>query len=378
MSDPSVPPQPATSPSATSPSGDQPDAMRLSRRYVTRLSAAVALIVLTCVALLVPVPYVTMKPGPAFDTLGDFDGTPMFTFGKGVKTYPTDGTLDFTTVSVTNSQARLRFGDVVRAYFSDDVAVVPRSLLYPEGTTQEQSQAESAAQLDSSKDASKVAALRAAGYTVDGVPQVATVSPDGAAKGVLRKGDLVLAVDGTKVASASATVEAVGDREPGDDVAITIERKGKRSTVDITTRPDAADPSLPRIGVGLGTKYDYPISIDNNVGRQIGGPSAGTMFALAIYDKLTPGALTGGLKIAGTGEITAEGVVGPIGGVQQKIAGAHAVGAKIFLVPKANCAEAVDGDTHGLKLVEITTLKDAISSVKALAEDRSAKVPTCR
>ena len=81
------------------------------------------------------------------------------------------------------------------------------------------------------------------------------------------------------------------------------------------------------------------------------------MFALAIYDKLTPGSLTGGKKIAGTGEMAPDGTVGPIGGIRQKMAGAAEHGAKIFLVPAANCAEAADGDDFGLKLVKISTLE---------------------
>ena len=353
------------------------DPMQLSRRYVTRLVAALGLIALTCVAMVIPVPYVTMKPGQAFDTLGDFDGKPMFSFEDGVKTYPTSGTLDFTTVSITSNNHHLRVGELVRAYFSDDVAVVPRDLVYPKGETAEQSKAESAALMDGSKDSSKVAALRAAGYEVGETPMIAAVSDDGAAKGILQPGDLVVAVDGVDVATNQDVVEAVGKREPGDDVDLGIVRDGEKQTVTITTRADAEDPTVPRVGVGVGTKYDFPFELDNNVGDQIGGSSAGTMFALAIYDRLTPGALTGGLQVAGTGEMSADGIVGKIGGVQQKIAGAHAAGAHVFLVPTDNCAEAVAGDTHGLQLVKITTLDDAISSLEALANDPDAKVPTC-
>ena len=353
------------------------DPMQLSRRYVTRLVAAIGLIALTCVAMLIPVPYVTLKPGPVFDTLGDFDGEPMFTFGKGVKTYPTSGTLDFTTVSVTRNDASLRFGELLRAYFSDDTAVAPRSLVYPEGETAKQSSQQSAAQLDSSKDASKVAALRAAGFEVGEAAVVVDVLKDGAAHGKLKPQDLVVAVDGKKMTSNEAVIKQVGTHKPGEDVTLTVRRDGKNRDVVITTRPDAKEPAVPRVGVSVGTAYDFPFKLDNNVGRQIGGPSAGTMFALAIYDRLTPGALTGGLKVAGTGEISPDGLVGAIGGVGQKIAGAHQHGAKIFLVPAENCAEALSGDTHGLKLVKITQLTDAIESLEALAKDRNAQVPTC-
>ncbi len=341
------------------------------------LVAALSLIALTCVALLVPVPYVMMRPGPAFDTLGEFDGKPMFTFDKDVKTYPTKGSLDFTTVSVTRADRSVSIGDAVWAYFGSDNAVVPKSLIYPDEESAEQSSKEGAAQLDSSKDSSRVAALRAAGFTVTGTPQIAGVVEGGAAEGKLKTGDLVTGVDGDKVDSAEQLVKMVGALEPGDDVTVSITRKGKAQDVTITTKPDPENPKLPRIGVSLGTEYTYPFKVNNNVGRSIGGPSAGTMFALAIYDKLTPGSLTGGVKVAGTGEMSPDGTVGPIGGIRQKMAGAAHHKAKVFLVPAANCAEAADGDDFGMILVKITKLDDAISSLEALAEDKDAKVPTC-
>lgn len=354
-----------------------PDPTRLSRRYSTMVVATISLIVLTCAAYIIPTPYVTMRPGPAFDTLGKFDNQQMFTFGEGVRTYPTTGSLDFTTVSVTRADTDLSLADAVRAYFDRDVAVVPKSLVYPDDQSAKQSSAQSAAQLDGSKDSSRVAALRAAGYEVPGRPEVAQVTDGGAAAGSLEVGDIISTIDGAAVTSSAAAVAAIGAKKPGDSVSLTVERDGKERTFDIVTRPDADNPAVPRLGIALGTKYTYPIEINNNVGREIGGPSAGTMFALAIYDKLTPGELTGGKKIAGTGEITADGVVGPIGGVRQKMRGAADAGASIFLVPAANCSEATDGDDDGLTLVKITKLDDAISSLEALADDPDAKVPAC-
>ncbi|MBC7632810.1 MAG: PDZ domain-containing protein [Flavobacterium sp.] len=349
----------------------------MSRRYSTMVVAALALIALTCVAFLVPVPYVTMRPGPAFNTLGDFDGKPMFTFGKDVKTYPTSGSLDFTTVSVTRADSHVPLADAISGFFNSDVAVVPKSLIYPDDQSATQSTAESAAQLTGSKDSSRVAALRAAGYKVTGTTTIGGVVKGGAAAGKLRAADLVTAVDGTKVLTPADTIKAVGAHKPGDTVRLTIRRKGVTQDIPLVTRPDAKDPSLPRVGVTLGTTYRYPFKIDNNVGREIGGPSAGTMFALAIYDKLTPGELTGGRKVAGTGEMADDGTVGPIGGIRQKMAGASKAGAKIFLVPATNCSEATDGDDDGLMLVKISTLKDAISSLEKLAKDAKATVPSC-
>jgi PDZ domain-containing protein len=353
------------------------DPYKLSRNYTTMVVATIALIVLSCVAYLVPVPYVKMSPGQPFNTLGDFDGKPMFRFGKDVKTYPTTGALYFTTVAVTRANVHLSFGDAITAYFHDDVAVVPKDLIYPDNETAEQSTAVSAAQLSGSKDSSRVAALRAAGYAVTGRPSIAGLVKGGAAEKKLKVGDVLTAVDGARTTTPDEVVKAVGAHKPGDTVRLTVERKGTSVVVPVVTRADPKDETVPRIGITVGVTYAYPFAIDNNVGRTIGGPSAGTMFALAIYDKLTPGSLTAGRKIAGTGEMLPDGTVGPIGGIRQKMAGASKYGATIFLVPAANCAEAGDGDDDGLTLVKISTLKDAIASLEALAKDSKATVPSC-
>lgn len=350
---------------------------RLGRRHATLVAAGVALLGLTCVAFLVPVPYVTMRPGPAFDTFGEIDGKQMFTFGEDVETFETDGSLDFTTVSVTRADRELSLGDVIGAWFDGDSAVVPRDVVYPEGESAEDSRSEGQAQLTSSKDSSRVAALRAAGFEVGETPLVVEVVPGGAADGRLESGDEVVAIDGAELDSAAALVEQVADGEPGDTLALEVLRDGEQRTVEVTTQAAEDDPSLPRLGISVGTSYDFPIEVSNNVGDQVGGSSAGTMFALAIYDRLTPGSLTGGREVAGTGTMAPDGTVGPIGGIRQKMAGAAASGAEIFLVPTDNCADALDGTDYGLRLVQATTLDRAIDDLEALADDPDATVSTC-
>ncbi|EFQ82844.1 Lon protease (S16) C-terminal proteolytic domain protein [Aeromicrobium marinum DSM 15272] len=344
---------------------------------MTLVAASLSVIVLTCVAWMVPVPYVKMSPGPVFDTLGDFNGEQMLVIGSDVETFPTSGTLDFTTVAVTSVSGEVSLVEAIRAYFDDDVAVVPRSLVYPEGFTAEQSQEQGAAQLTSSKDSSRVAALRAAGYEVPEVPVIGTVVDDGASEGILEPSDEVLGVGGVPVDSPDEVVAAVARTSPGDTISLRIRREGVESDVQIVTQPDAEDPDLPRIGVTLGSAFEFPVDIVNQVGDSIGGPSAGTMFALAIYDMLTPGELTGGARVAGTGEITPDGEVRPIGGIRQKMAGAGADDVDVFLVPDANCDEADRGTDYGMTLVRVTTLDDAIESLEALAEDPDAEVPSC-
>lgn len=352
--------------------------MRLSGRSLS-LSAAVSMLVLLgAIVALVPVPYVTMRPGPTFDTLGTVGDTPMLTFGDGVKTYPTEGRLDFTTVSVTQAEAKMTLSTAFTAWLDPDVAVVPHSFLYPEGETDAQSREQGAAQLASSQDASKAAGLRAAGFTVPEVATVAQVVDGSPAEGKLRAGDEIVSVDGAKVTSQAKAAELIGGRKPGEEVTIGYRRGGQDGEVTVRTVAMDDDPDKARVGIAVGTSFDFPIEVENHIGDRVGGPSAGTMFALAIYDELTPGALTGGQHVAGTGTISPEGWVGSIGGVRQKMAGAARAGADIFLVPADNCEEAMSGGDFGMTIVKVGTLPDAITAVRALGEDPHADVPSCK
>lgn len=353
------------------------DEPHVSRRYTTMVVAALAIVALTCVAFLIPVPYVTLKPGPIFNTLGEFNDEPIISFEGEVETYPTSGSLDFTTVSVTRADAEVPLAGAVMAFFDRENAVVPRSLIYPDGQSQGESTAESALQLSSSKDNSKAAALRAAGYDVSERPAVASVVEGSPSEGELESGDVIVAVDGQEVQEPTEVVELVGDRAPGDDVEITVLRDDEELSVTIASEAAPEDENVARIGIGIGPTYDFPIAIDNNVGDEIGGPSAGSMFALAIYDMLTPGELTDGERIAGTGSITGDGQVGAIGGVRQKMAGAAADQTSVFLVPDGNCAEAAEGDDYGMTLVRVETLDDAIDSLEALSAGDDTEVSTC-
>jgi PDZ domain-containing protein len=129
------------------------------------------------------------------------------------------------------------------------------------------------------------------------------------------------------------------------------------------------------VGVGVAETYTgFPFRVKVNVG-DIGGPSAGLMFALAIIDKLTPQNLAGGRFIAGTGEISVSGTVSPIGGIQQKMAGARAAGATVFLTPAGNCPDTAGAVPAGLRLMKVSTLAGAVAGLKALAAGRP--VPSC-
>ncbi|MFD8915747.1 S16 family serine protease [Streptomyces sp. NPDC059575] len=112
----------------------------------------------------------------------------------------------------------------------------------------------------------------------------------------------------------------------------------------------------------------------------VGGPSAGLLFTLGIVDKLdgdgSGGDLTGGRTVAGTGTIDADGKVGAVGGVPLKTRAARRDGATVFLVPRAECADAKAELPKGLRLVPVTDLKSAVNSLVAL-EKGTGKIPSC-
>jgi PDZ domain-containing protein len=168
--------------------------------------------------------------------------------------------------------------------------------------------------------------------------------------------------------------EFVRRHKVGDNVAFLIRRGGTEETVQLKTVATPGEATRPMVGITIGV--DSRVTVTVNLGQDIGGPSAGTAFALAIYDKLTPGALLAGKHVAGTGTIDALGQVGAIGGIQQKIAGAKQDGATIFLVPAPNCAAALHADVKGIQLVKITTLSEAIAALKAVTSG-TGDVPAC-
>lgn len=346
-----------------SPSGDIID--RMSRRTASLTLAVIALVALVCVAFIAPMPYVVMSPGITENTIGSFHGKPVIEI-SGHQTYPTAGHLDLTTVTVTSPQYHPRLPDILSAWWSSDNAVLPRDVIYPPQQSVTQVEHQSQNEMVGSQQSAVIAGLAQAGIDALAV-KVTSVTPGLPAAGHMQKGDEITAVDGKKATDLDQVSRNIKAVRPGGTVKLDVRRSGRPVTVDLTT---VAYPgtSQSRIGVTLTDAYTPPpFKVDIKLGQDIGGPSAGMMFSLAIYDKLTPGDLTGGRYIAGTGTITPTGQVGPIGGVQQKIAGAYANGARYFLVPAGDCAEAT-GSSHAgqIELIKVNTLSDSVHALEAL------------
>lgn len=345
----------------------------MARRTQTLVVASVLALVLAVVGLWLPVPFVTLAPGPVTDTLGEVDGTPLIDI-DGRETFPTSGKLELTTVEET---PRLSLFGALQDWMDTDRAVVPRELVRPPGSTQEEIREENAQAMLDSQDQATAAALAELGIEPTGESvAVHEVPDDSPAADVLRPGDVITAVNGTGISTQEELRAEIARVSPGDPVDIIFVRDGENRTGSIVTRESTDEPGRPLIGITTTQDRTYPFTVDIRI-SDVGGPSAGLMFALGIVDLLTPGALTGGRTVAGTGTIDAAGDVGPIGGIQQKVLGARHAGATVFLVPAANCADASRMDAADLRLVRVETLSGAIDALDALREDLAADVPAC-
>jgi PDZ domain-containing protein len=359
----------------------------MPRRTATMLASTLMLIALLCAGVLIKVPYAEMSPGPTVNTLGDHDGEPVLQI-SGHKTYPTTGNLNMTTVRVTSADFDMNLAEAVYGWLAHDNIVVPHETLYPDGKTEQQSSQENAEEFSQSQESAKVAALRELKLPVRSQVVVSTVFKGDPAEGKLHAGDVIKKVDGKPVKEMTDVAKLVTQRKPGDSVTFTIvpvkeaaaaEKAGKEPTrtedIKITTKK-ADDSDRAVVGIQAGTDHTFPFTIDIKL-ADVGGPSAGLMFALGIVDKLTPDDLTGGKFVAGTGTIDDRGKVGPIGGIEMKTVGAREKGAEYFLTPKGNCEAAASDVPDGLTLIKVDTIADAVKSLKKIREGDTADLPRC-
>ncbi|MEH0935602.1 YlbL family protein [Micromonospora psammae] len=328
----------------------------MRRRGVTVLLGALLTTLLSIGVLGAPIPYVVLGPGPTVNTLGTSDGKEVIQV-TGRATSTSAGQLRMTTVGV---QPEVKLRGAIAGWFSADEAVVPRELVYPPGETREEVEKRNAEDFENSQSSAETAALVELGYPVQVVAK--EVAADGPANGALKAGDVITAVDGTTVTTAAKLVELVRAKPAGTALKIGYTRDGVPGTATVTSREQDG---RPRIGLVPEQRQPHPFTLKIDLGN-IGGPSAGLMFALGIVDKLEPADLTGGKIIAGTGTIDDEGRVGPIGGIAQKLVGAKEAGAKFFLVPADNCAEAVRNPQPDLPLLRVGSLDEALTALETL------------
>ncbi|WP_430592581.1 YlbL family protein [Humidisolicoccus flavus] len=347
---------------------------RAARAKAAGWTAMLASIIATLALAFVPSPYVVELPGPTFDALGSTESGPLIEI-EGQETYETDGELRLLTVSLMgNPSNALTWVQVAEAYLSPSRSFLPIDLVYPPGTDVEQSNEQGQIEMQNSQSSAIAAALLHEGFEFEADVTVADIIPGLPAEGVLQAEDRILTVNGAPVYDAYSIRTAIAERGSGVASDVEFVRDGETQTVSLTPRDE--DGALV-IGVYLQNEFTFPFDVTIQL-PNVGGPSAGMMFALGIIDSLTPGSLTNGEHWAGTGTITAQGDVGPIGGIVQKMYGARDAGAEYFLAPIANCNEVVGNIPSGLEVFEVTTLDDAILAIETVASGGDlSDLPRC-
>ncbi|HJC69433.1 MAG TPA: PDZ domain-containing protein [Candidatus Brachybacterium intestinipullorum] len=345
---------------------------------LARPRLALSMLVLLCAMILggslLPVPYVIERPGPAIDVLGDWEDEQILAI-DGAETYPTDGELMMTTVSVDGGPGyRVTPVEVVTAWFDRTKMVMPREAVFPEGQTREETTLTNTAAMSTSQQGAVAVALDELGIEYRDVVMIAGVQEDGAAASTLEAGDVIVSVGGETAADVEGYRDLIAGSSKDGAVPMTVRRDGEETELEV---PAELVDGTPRLGVVLSEGHEFPLDIDIAVG-DIGGPSAGLVFSLSVYDELTPGALTGGHAIAGTGTIAEDGAVGSIGGIRQKMVGAAESDAEFFLAPTANCDEVVGYEPDGLQVVAVGSFEEALEATGTIAGTGTVEgLPTC-
>ncbi|MGP4031377.1 YlbL family protein [Pseudarthrobacter sp. 1C304] len=353
--------------------GPRPAGKRDARSSAMLVSGFLAL-ALGITAVSLPVPYAIESPGPTFNTLGSDNGTPVISV-TGRETFPAEGNLDLTTVYVDGGpNGPVTVIEALTAWLSGSKAVYPEELVFPTGVTKEQSQQESAVAMTTSQENAVASALKELAIPFEQKMLVAGIPEGSASAGKLQENDTLVSVNG-KPATALSVIQDELAAGNGAPVEVVVARDGSNVTATITPTKTPAGRFI--LGVMLRYQFTFPFDVKISLDK-VGGPSAGMMFALGIVDTVTPGDLTGGEHVAGTGTITPDGAVGPIGGISQKMHGARSGGATLFLAPAANCDDVAGHIPDGLQVVRVETLAEARKAVELAASGADTSgLPSC-
>jgi PDZ domain-containing protein len=332
----------------------------VNRRISTLIVALVPILVFGVLATSVAVPYVSLGPGPTFNTLGEVDGKQVVDI-EGTEVHKTSGNLNMTTVSQVDG---LTLAQALLFWASGRDQLIPRELVYPPDKSRQEIDEANTKDFRQSEDSAEYAALGFLKYPM--AVSIEQVDDKGPSAGKLQPGDAIDAVNNKPVANLDQFQDALKNTKPGDTIVIDYRRKNApagATTITLGSHPERKQGFL---GVSVLDAPWAPFKIDFNLAN-VGGPSAGLMFSLAVVDKLTTGDLNGSKFVAGTGTITGDGKVGPIGGITHKIVAAREAGATVFLVPTENCDEAKTADENGIDLLKVDTLTQAVDSLKTLS-----------
>jgi PDZ domain-containing protein len=302
-------------------------------------------------------PYFALSAGPVSDVVENV------VLLDGVEGFASDGELMMLTVSVQGVNAY----EMMAAAMDPTVDLLRQEALKPPDETDEEYRERGLLQMDQSKENAIAVALERVGGDVmigsDGV-EVVDLVESAPASSVLEIGDIITSVEGVEVMVAQDIGQQLADNVPGDTVAVEIQRDGEPVDVEIELTAAENDPSVPLVGILAQTVNPrYPVDINSS---NVGGPSAGMMYTIGIIDRLTPGDITNGHVVAGTGTIAPDGSIGGIGGIRQKVVAARAAGADIVLVPESNYEDALSAPAEGIEIVAVANVDDALAYLESL------------
>jgi PDZ domain-containing protein len=326
--------------------------MPAARRLI-KLGLVLGLVAVFVLSGTVWLPLYSLGPGPAREVL------PLIQV-SGHPEYGSSGRFVMTSVRFE----QLTTLGALLAWLDPDQAVVPRSDLFTPGETRTEEHQRAISQMDQSKlDATSVVLSDLTGYPKDHRPGalVEGVVPGCAADGELYPGDLIRAIDGRAIRGAAQASRLIESSRSGSTLTFDIKAGGEQHLVDLRRAPCGGRVE-PLVGVSLISNFPFGVLIESG---DVGGPSAGLMWALGLYDLLTPGDLTAGRTIAGTGQIGLNGTVYPIGGIEEKVVAADHAGASVFLVPTGNVAGARAAGGDGMVLVPVSSFRDAVDYLRS-------------
>ncbi|MDO5719453.1 MAG: S16 family serine protease [Actinomycetaceae bacterium] len=350
------------------------------------IAVVVTIVIVLIVLLAIPMPYVIEKPGPTYDVLASQAGTPMIEIDSSDNTESSAGELRMVTVtSYGGPGSHVSLAQLIAAWFAADSTIIKESDIYPQDVTREQLEEWSMQQMTASQSTAAAAALEELDYDVP-----ATITLHGAvagsnAEGLVEDGDILRAIitpDGVRHEAnrASLPFSLARELDPGTEVTMILSRNNAEEAITFETyQPE--DPPIDFVGSKFGiyltadVTLPFPVTIHL---EDVGGPSAGTIFALGIIDHLTGGKTTGGAIVAGTGAIGYDGEVQPIGGIKQKMYGAQRDGAQWFLAPRSNCDEVVGNIPSGLQVWPVSTLEEARDALASIRSGGTVNHPTCQ
>jgi Lon-like protease len=338
---------------------------RQNRRRWLLVFAALVMAGFVAGAAIVELPYYVFRPGSVRDSAAVISV-------DGVRTYPPEGSISYTTVSLRPTTL---FG-LMRAWMDEDVEIVRRDQVLGDRDPEQNRQLNLDLMVDSQQTATLVA-LETLGYEVDVTisgQTIVDVQAGMPADGVLSEGDTIIEIDGEPIDELDALEQQMADKAPGDDVDLTLtpfSQPHEEAEVTLTLAPGPDDEDRGVMGVlvqAADVEFEFPVDVSFDTG-DVGGPSAGLAFTLALIDVLTPGELTGGERVAVTGAIGADGTVIPVGGTAQKAAAVRRAGIGVFLVPAEDYADALQtaGD---VEVIEVTSVDGALRELVRLGGDR--------